>query len=70
MCFSDPQDNHYNRFWARHILRLDIDLWTNTIDESGLFNVQGRYTSSKWVSWTYKGKPLTYKKAVAKNIGE
>ena len=42
MCFRDSQDINYNRFWARLVLRLDIKLWTKIINQSGLFDAQGR----------------------------
>jgi len=70
MCFHDPQDHKYNRFWARHVLRLDIDLWTSIINETGLFDVQGRPVSSEWVSWTHNGKTITFEKALTKNRGK
>ena len=67
MCFHDPQDHEYNRFWARHVLRLDIDLWTSIINESALFNAHGRPVSSEWVSWTHNAKTITFGKAATKN---
>ena len=70
MCFHDPQDINYNRFWARHVLRLDIDLWTKIMNESGLYNVQGRYSSSEWVSLTHNGRAITFEKVAAKNRGK
>ena len=49
MCFHDPQDHDYNIFWVRHVLRLVIKLWTNIINQSGLFDAQGRSIPSEWV---------------------
>ena len=43
MCFHDPQDINYNRFWARLVLRLDNELWANFVNHSGLFDAQGRF---------------------------
>jgi len=70
MCFHDPHDIKYNIFWVRHVLRLDIDLWTSIINETGLFNVQGRPISSEWVSWTHNGRTITFEKVAAKNKGK
>jgi len=69
MFFHDPQDINYNRFWARLVLRLDNELWTNIIDQSGLFDAQGRFIPSEWVSWTHNGKTITFGKVLTKNRG-
>jgi hypothetical protein len=45
MCSIECSD--YNRFWAKNVLRLDLDLWTSIINNSGLFGKQGRFLSSK-----------------------
>ena len=69
MCFHDPQDINYNRFWARLVLRLDNELWANFVNHSGLFDAQGRFIPSEWVSWTHNGKTITFGKALTKNRG-
>ena len=55
MCFRDSQDINYKRIWARLVLRLDNELWTNIINQSGLFDAQGRSIPLEWVSWTHNG---------------
>ena len=47
MCFRDSQDINYKRLWARLVLRLDNELWTNIINQSGLFDAQGRFIPSE-----------------------
>ena len=49
MCFRDSQDINYKRLRARLVLRLDNELWTNIINQSGLFDAQGRSIPSEWV---------------------
>ena len=70
MCFHDPQDINYNRFWTRLVLRLDNELWTNIINQSGLFDAQGRSIPLEWVSWTHNGRTITFEKIKAKNKGK
>ena len=70
MCFHDPQDINYDRFWARLVLRLDNELWTNIINQSGLFDAQGRSIPLEWVSWTHNAKTITFGKAFTKNRGK
>jgi len=67
MCFRDSQDINYKRFWARLVLRLDNELWTNIIDQSGLFDAQGRSIPLEWVSWTHNSRTITFEKVAAKN---
>ena len=55
MCFRESQDINYKRLWARLVLRLDNELWTNIINQSGLFDAQGRSIPLEWVSWTPNG---------------
>ena len=65
MCFSDCLD--HNRFWVKNVLRLDLDLWTSIINNSGLFDNHGRYLPKEWRSWTRNGKTITFEKATTKN---
>ena len=74
MCFHDPQDINYNRFWARLVLRLDNELWTllwtNIINQSGLFDAQGRSIPLECFFGTHNDKTITSDKMVVKNIQE
>ena len=64
---SSIECSDYNRFWAKNVLRLDLDLWTSIINHSGLFGKQGRFLSSEWRSWTRNGKTITFESTAMKN---
>lgn len=68
MCLSDCSD--YKRFWAKNVLRLDFELWTSILNDSGLFGKQGRFLPAEWCSWTKNGKTITFELAFTKNRGK
>ena len=66
--FAIPKISTTRDSGQRLVLRLDNELWTNIINQSGLLNVQGRSILFEWASWTHNDKTITSDKIVLKNI--
>ena len=49
------------------MLRIDLDLWTSILNNSGLFGDHGRFLPKEWRSWTRNGKTISFEFATTKN---